>query len=66
MKEEICQFTVIKVNVPQVLIRRCFYSYNLLTVKEKAKISQKMTQIEQAEGQLAHLRSIVEKVLLKG
>lgn len=64
-REEICQFNIIKVNVPQKFLIRCFYKQGYLTTKEITRISQKLTQINQVENQLLHLKSIVEKCLLK-
>ena len=64
-KEEICQFNLIRINVPQKTIINLYYARRYLTPKERLKISQKLTQIEKEFNKLLHLRSIVEKILLK-
>jgi len=64
-KEIICQFKIIKINVPQKTIIRLYYAKRYLTLEERSKISQKSTQIEKEFNKLLHLRSIVEKILLK-
>ncbi len=64
-KEKICQFKTIRVNVPRKMLIKLFYCNRYLTHKETVKIGQKLTQIEKEINKLLHVRSIVEKVLLK-
>jgi len=65
MKEKIIQFKKVKVNIPQKLLIKHFYSCRVLTFKESQKIGQKLKQIEIAIEQLEHARSIVGRILLR-
>ena len=65
MKEKICQFKIVKVNIPQKLLIKLFYCKRHLTPKESLKISQKSAQVEEKINQLLHIKSIVEKIQLK-
>lgn len=64
-KEKICQFTTIRVNVPKKMLIKLFYCNRYLTHKETVKVGQKLAQVNEKINQMLHVRSIVEKVLLK-
>lgn len=64
-KEIICQYKIIKVNIPQKLIIRCFYHQGYIDFKKSRKISQKLKEIEDVILQLEHVRSIVGRIKLK-
>ncbi len=66
VKEKICQFNIIKVNIPQGILRKLFYSHRYLTSAERRKISRKLAEIEGAIYKLQHCKSIVERIALKG
>ena len=66
MSAEICQFRTIKINVPQKMLLRLFYCKRSLTSKESQKLVQKLGQLERIINQLNHIKSIVEKLLLRG
>lgn len=65
MKEKICQFKTVKVNIPKKMLIKLFYCNRPLTIQEGIKLDQKLTQLENKINQLLHVRSVVEKVLLK-
>jgi len=65
VKEKICQFKMIKVNVPQKFLIKCFHHKGYLSQEKSHKIGQKLKEIEQALLRLNHLRSIVDIIWLK-
>jgi len=65
IKEKILQFKEIYIWVKQRKLIKLFYSHQALEVKESRELQSDLKKIEEAQSQLAHLHSIVEKILLR-
>jgi len=66
-------FSSVSVRIPQDYLRKLYHAdpvkgsprYYEITWKDKAKVNLKLLEIERAENQLAHVKSIVEKIKLR-
>jgi hypothetical protein len=65
IKEKILQFKEIYIWVKQKKLIRLFYSCKALEAKETRELQSDLKEIEEAQTQLAHYRSVVEKILLR-
>lgn len=63
-KEEILGFHVIRVFVPQKLLKKCFYGEDI-SYKERVKIGQKIKEFEKALFQIQHVISVVGQIQTK-
>lgn len=65
IKEKILQFKEIYIWVKQKKLIQLFYSCKALEAKETRELQSDLKKIKEAQNQLANLRSIVEKILLR-
>jgi hypothetical protein len=64
-KEKILQFKEVYIWVKQKKLIKLFYSHKALEIEETRKLQSDLRKIEEAQARLAHLHSIVEKILLR-
>jgi len=55
----------VRVSIPRKLIIRAYNSHELLTQKENTRFVHKKREIDRAILRLKHVRSIIEKILLR-
>jgi hypothetical protein len=63
--ESLCPFVEIRLSVPRKFILKVFHKQTYLTNEETAKTREKLEEIEKILNQANHIKSLIEKGLLK-
>ena len=65
IKTTVCDFTEVRIRIPQKKINKHYWSYRFLETKDADYFSQKLKEIEGAIFKLENVRSIVEQIKLR-
>jgi hypothetical protein len=65
MAATVCGFKEVYVWIPRKVIRKCYSKTGYLSDAECRVLQSKLVKIEEAQIKLAHVRSVVERCLLK-
>jgi hypothetical protein len=64
-QSEVVTFRLVWVSIPSSKLQSLFYSKCDVCHEDKIKLLRKLREIEEAQEQLSHARSVVEKILLR-
>ena len=62
---ELCGFSCIKVKVPRLRLVKLFWKRDFLSLDEQIFLKGLLWRAESAENQIRHIKSMVERALIK-